>query len=114
MNLFSKTLIAGIFVFSLSSNALAECAAPSAPIIPDGNVASKDELVSAQGAYKAFEGKFYNYRDCLTAKEQALSTDAADLEAQKETITAADNAAFEELNRVADEFNSAVKAFKSR
>lgn len=114
MNRISKTLISSIFAFSLSSNALAECAAPSAPIIPDGNVASQDELISAQGAYKAFEKKFYNYRDCLTAEEQALSPDRADLKEQKALITAADNAAFVELNRVADEFNSAVKSFKSR
>jgi hypothetical protein len=114
MNRFSKTLIACSFAFGLSSNAFAECTAPAAPIIPDGNVASQDELMAAQGAYKAFENKFYNYRDCLTAKEQALSPDVADLKAQKAMITAADNAAFEELNRVAAEFNSAVKSFKAR
>lgn len=114
MSVFSKTLIACTLAFGLSSNALAECVAPAAPIIPDGNVASEDELVSAQGAYRSFEQKFYDYRDCLTAEEQALSPEAADLEEQKAAITAADNAAFEELNRVANEFNSAVKAFKAR
>jgi hypothetical protein len=115
---FSKTLIActlaSTLALGVSGTALAQCNAPAAPIIPDGNVASEDELVAAQGAYKAFEQKFYDYRDCLTAQEQALSPEAADLETQKAAITAADNVAFEELNRVANEFNSAVKAFKAR
>jgi hypothetical protein len=118
MTRLSKTLIActlaSTLALGLSSNALAQCNAPAAPIIPDGNVASEDELVAAQRAYKAFEQKFYDYRDCLTAEEQAISPEAADLEEQKAVITAADNAAFENLNRVANEFNSAVKAFKSR
>jgi hypothetical protein len=114
MTRFSKTLIACAFALGLSSNALAQCTAPAAPIIPDGNVASEDELVAAQRAYKAFEKKFYDYRDCLSAEEQAMSPDAADLEAQKAVISSADDAAFEELNRVAAEFNSAVKVFKTR
>jgi len=114
MTRFTKTLIAGAFALGLSSNALAECTAPSAPIIPDGNVASKDELIAAQGAYKTFESSFYDYRDCLTAKEQAIAPEAADLEAQKAAITEADDIAFAELNRVAAEFNAAVKAFKAK
>ena len=114
MTRFSKTLFGCALALGLSGNAFAECTAPSAPIIPDGNVASEDELIAAQGAYKAFEKKFYDYRDCLTAEEQALSPDAADLESMKAAITAADDTAFEELNRVANEFNSAVKAFKAR
>ncbi len=114
MTRFSKTLLTSALALGLSGNAFAECTAPSAPIIPDGNVASKDELIAAQGAYKAFEKTFYDFRDCLNAKEQAISPEAADIEEQKAAITAADNAAFEELNRVAAEFNTAVKAFKAR
>ena len=114
MTLFSKTLIACTLALGLSSNVLAQCNAPAAPIIPDGNVASEDELVAAQRGYKAFEKKFFDYRDCLTAKEQAINPEAADLEEQKAVISAADNAAFDELNRVANEFNSAVKAFKNK
>jgi hypothetical protein len=114
MTRFYKTLIACALALGISSNALATCTAPAAPIIPDGNVASQDELVAAQRAYKAFEKKFYDFRDCLSSKEQAISPDSDDLEAQKGLITAADDAAFKELNRVANEFNSAVKVFKTR
>ncbi len=114
MTRFSKTLLVCSLALGLSNNAFAECTAPSAPIIPDGNVASEDELVAAQGAYKEFEKKFYDYRDCLTAKEQSLSPEATDLEDQKAAIVAADDTAFAELNRVANEFNAAVKAFKAR
>ena len=114
MTRFSKTFIALAIVFGVNSNALAECIAPSAPLIPDGNVASQDELVSAQGAYKAFEKTFYDYRDCLKAKELALDVNDADLDDKKAAIVAADDVAFAELNRLADEFNTAIKAFKAR
>ncbi len=114
MTRFSKTLIALAIAFGASNTALADCTAPSAPIIPDGNVASQDELISAQGAFKAFEKNFYDYRDCLKAKELALDTSDSDIDTKKAAIVAADDVAFEELNRVADEFNTAVKAFKAR
>ena len=94
MTRFSKTLIGCALALGLSGNALAECKAPSAPIIPDGNVASEDELIAAQGAYKAFEKRFYDFRDCLTAKEQAIAPDADDLETQKAANTAACKASF--------------------
>ena len=100
MTQLTKTLIAGVIAIGISNSALAECVAPSAPIVPDGNVASKDELLSAQSAYKAFESNFYDYRECLQAKEKAL----IDL----------DDVAFEELNRVAAEFNTAVKAYNAK
>ena len=114
MTRLSKTLIAGALVLGFSSNVMAECEAPSAPIIPDGNVASQDELVAAQGAFKAFEKNFYDFRDCLQEKEKAILPDAEDAEEQKAAIIEADNVAFDELNRVADKFNAAVRAFKAR
>lgn len=114
MTQLTKTLIAGVIAIGISNSALAECVAPSAPIVPDGNVASKDELLSAQSAYKAFESNFYDYRECLQAKEKALDPNAADLEAQKKALIDLDDVAFEELNRVAAEFNTAVKAYNAK
>ncbi len=115
MTRFSKTLIAGVMLVGFSTSALAEdCALPTAPIIPDGNVASKDELVAAQGAYKEFEANIDTYRGCLEEKEKGVPLDAEDIDAQKAAILALDSASVDALTKVAEEFNVAVRAFKAR
>jgi hypothetical protein len=117
MSLLSKSLIATAIVMSLSATSTAfaeECVLPNSPIIPDGNVASKDELVSAQGSFKAFESKIVDYRECLVAQEEKIPADSETLKAQKEAIIALDSASIDNLNKVADEFNAAVRAFKER
>jgi len=115
MTRFSLTLLASAMLLSVNTTALAEeCALPNAPIIPDGNVASKDELIAAQGAYKEFELKIDEYRGCVENKEKAVPLDAEDAAAQKAAFLALDSASVDALTKVAEEFNVAVRAFKAR
>lgn len=115
MNRFSKTLIASAMLAGFSTVAMAEdCVLPTAPIIPDGNVASKDELVAAQGAYKEFELTIDGYRGCLEEQEKKIAVDAEDAEAQRAALLALDGASVDALTKVAEEFNVAVRAFKAR
>lgn len=117
MNLLSKSLITTVIVMGLgvAGSAFAEeCVLPNSPIIPDGNVASKDELVAAQGSFKAYESKIVDYRECLIAQEKTIPADSETLQAQKEAIIALDNVSIDNLNKVAEEFNVAVRAFKER
>jgi len=62
----NQTLFASALILAVSSYANAECTTPSAPIIPDGNVASQDELVAAQKAMKAYQGELIEHRECLS------------------------------------------------
>lgn len=113
MKLIVKSLIAGSFI--VSANALAaECILPNPPLIPDGNVASKDELISAQSSYKAFESKIFDYRDCLSNQEAKIPADSETIDAQKAAILELDNISVDSLKGVAEEFNLAVRAFKER
>ena len=90
------------------------CDMPAAPIIPDGNVASEDELVAAQKAMKMFQTSLGGYRECLDGKQAAIDMEAEDGEAKAELILADYNASVDAEAKIAEEFNVAVRAFKSR
>ncbi|NND81602.1 MAG: hypothetical protein HKN50_04165 [Gammaproteobacteria bacterium] len=91
-----------------------DCYMPAAPIIPDGNVASEDELVAAQRAMKMFQESLVSFRGCISTKEKALDMEAEDYEAKGAVLVDAYNKSVDAEARVAEEFNSAVRAFKSR
>ena len=115
MNRFPKTLIVSALLVGFNTTVVAQdCVLPTAPIIPDGNVASKDELISAQGAYKEYEVTIDNYRGCLEEQEKAIAEDAEDAEAQRAALLALDGASVDALTKVAEEFNVAVRAFKAK
>jgi len=119
LNQFSKLILCfGIIAFS--SQAYAECELPTAPIVPDGNVASTDELVAAQGALKAFQADLVEYRNCLAKKQEALAASSGEDEesavAQQEAkaLVEAYNNSVTKEEEAANEFNAAVRAYKAR
>ena len=109
----SATLLA-LSLFALSSAAIADCALPAGPIIPDGNVASEDELVSAQKAMKMYQESLLDYRACLDEQSLALDPEAETTEEERVAILALFNSSVEAEERVANEFNQAVRAYKAR
>ena len=112
-----KSLTAALLVglITCTGQALAEeCTAPSSPIIPDGNVASLDELKAAQGAFSQMQDKFFAYRDCINAEIAKLDAESANFEENKAALTAKDDAAFATLNTVADNLNLAIRTYKDK
>jgi len=94
-----------------------ECTPATAPIVPDGNVASEDELLAAQKAYKLFESSTHDYRDCLLvlkANLEAAGLPEEELASKLAENLAADNASVDKLEGAAKEFNIAVRTFKAR
>ena len=114
MNSLNHKLIAAILVTAFSSQAFAECDIPASPIIPDGNVASLDELVSAQKAMKMYQTSLGGYRECLTGMEAEIDTEAEDAQDKSKAILAQYNASVDSEAAVAEEFNAAVRVFKTR
>lgn len=102
------------FLVAFSGQAIAECEAPSAPIIPDGNVASMDELISAQNALKAFQSSVLDYRSCLQALDEAIDAEADDAVARRTNILESYNTSVDHETALAEEFNGAVRAYKAR
>ena len=107
-------LLAAIALTFASSQVFAACDLPASPIIPDGNVASLDELVSAQQAMKTYQGALGDYRDCLKVMEEEMDAHADDAEEQKSNIIANYNSSVDSEALIADEFNVAVRNYKAR
>lgn len=84
------------------------------PIIPDGNVASKDELVSAQARIKYYQDSLLDFRECLSLAEKELDPEAPGYEDAKKALVARSNESIDLETKVAEEFNKAVRAFKER
>ncbi len=84
------------------------------PIIPDGNIATKDELISAQKRIKIYQDNLLDFRECLSEKEAALSTEAQDYETQKAALFARRDESIDLENKVAAEFNEAIRIYKER
>jgi hypothetical protein len=90
------------------------CGVPASPIIPDGNVASEDELVAASKGIKAYQTSLVDYRLCLDKKQEALDPEAESTIEETQVIKAAYDTSIDAETAVAEEFNGAVRAFKER
>lgn len=107
------TLLSALLLFFIGT-AFAECNMPQGPIIPDGNVASQDELVAAQQAIKDFQESLVGYRTCLDDMTAALDPEAATTVEQAAAISKTYDASVDAEAALAEEFNLAVRAFKAR
>ena len=111
MTLTQRSFITVALMASFSGSAYAECTPPASPIIPDGNVASMDELVSAQKALKQYQTDVLVFRECLQGLDEAIDADAEDAAAQRAGILEKFNGSVDAETALAEEFNGAVKAF---
>ena len=91
-----------------------ECELPTGPIIPDGNVASQDELLAAQKAMKAYQAVLVDYRLCIDDKNTLLDLETEEGAAAKLVNNQLYDASVTAEENVAEKFNLAVRAFKSR
>lgn len=111
-------------VIGLTSSAFAaECSRPStAPSIPDGSAASRDEMIAANKAIKDYVAATNAFIACVDAEESAAAAkEAAQPKADNAKIAKIHaqyvplhNAAVDDLQKIADQFNAAVRAFKAK
>ena len=97
------------------------CDYPVRPEIPQGSTASKEEMIAASKAVKAYQGEMVRYRDCVDTNsitEQAeLEIGGADEEAINESKMEAAkkyNASVDDEELVVALFNEAVRAYKAQ
>ena len=93
------------------------CDMPVAPPTPDGNSATLDDMLSAQGEVKAFQGANAIYLECvddLMSAEKASIDEGDDSAQERYALAAADyNAAVSREEQVAADFNTAIRAYKA-
>ncbi len=110
-------LSAGLLL--LATSLAFACDYPQRAKVPDGNTATKEEMIEGQKAVKAYMAAMEDYLACIEAEEKA---DVAEMEEPEPELLAqrADmlnkkyNAAVEEMEIVAAQFNEEVRAYKGR
>ncbi len=105
----------------LSSPAWAACNYPAAPAkLPDGNTASRDEMVAGKKLVESYNNDMNAYLGCIKKEyDESVAKQAATLtEEQKQQMaaryTAKNDAAVDELQSVAARFNEQLRVFKAK
>ncbi|MGB5721195.1 MAG: hypothetical protein WBM34_10905 [Woeseiaceae bacterium] len=111
-----KLLISLMMVFA-APLALA-CDYPHRVDVPDGTTATKDEMIAGQRAIKSYMSAMDEYLSCIEAAEQeTIAADEADTSGKQQRIEMYNkkyNAAVDEMNLLAEQFNVQVRAYKER
>lgn len=86
---------------------------------PDGATATKEDMINGQRDIKAYLASMDEYLSCIEAAEQETiaGTGESGEDAKQQRIDMFNkkyNAAVEEMNLVAEEFNVQVRAYKER
>lgn len=102
-----------------AASAQAECIYPEPPeMIPDGATANYDEMVTAHGAVKAFDEDVRSFTVCLELEIKELLEDPTVDEETKndlrELLVRRVDAAVDEAEFVANQFNQQLRIFRER
>ena len=100
--------------------ALLASSAPSAP--PDGNTATRDEMIAAKHDFDRYNGEMNTYLDCLNLEMDAAPKDSSKMtpdekkkvDQEQKILVQKHNAAVDELQAVVGRFNEQLKIFKAK
>jgi hypothetical protein len=115
MNNIMKSAIS-VALLLVAQGALA-CDYPKRVDLPDGATASKEDMLAGQKGVKTYMASMDEYLSCIEAEEATavLSLGDVDEDAKRqraEMFNKKYNAAVEQMNLVAEEFNVQVRAYK--
>ena len=103
--------------------AWADCTYPKKPAkAPDGNRATRDEMVAGKKVFDQYQGDVTAYLKCLKDEHEAalakLDPAGKNVEDEKKKLTQRwekkNDAAVDEAQDVADRFNEQLRAFKAK
>jgi hypothetical protein len=104
-----------VLALTASFSAHADCAFPKAPgAVPDGKTATEQEMVAAMAAFKAYNEEVNAFGQCLEQETKDKAAGTAQLMQLKTMQTKKLNAAVDELQAKAKQFNEQVRIFKAR
>ena len=121
-----KAWIPLMLLIALGTGARAEatCTYPRAPgAIPDGNTATKEEMIAAKNDVSRYNNEMNAYLDCIKLEiDAATPKDPSKLskeekekaDEQQKILTQKNNAAVDELQAIVGKFNDQLKAYKAK
>ena len=108
----SLRLITIAVVTLFAAPALAECALPDSPPIPEGRTASKEQMFAGVGAVKAYQASLIEYRTCVDGEITALGDDP-DKDQRKALLAEYDNSVDLE-EALATRWNSQIRDYNAQ
>jgi hypothetical protein len=121
-----KALIPLTLAFALgaAAHAQAACVYPTAPAAPpDGNTATKDQMIAAKHDFDRFNGEMNVYLDCLKLEtdnvapkdpSKLTSDEKKKIADQQKILAQKNNAAVDDLQAVVGRFNEQLKIYKAK
>jgi hypothetical protein len=107
-----------------AAHAQATCTYPPTPAAPpDGNTATKDQMIAAQHDFKNYNDVMNAYLDCIKLEiDSATPKDPSKLSADEKKkadqalkiLAQKNNAAVDELQANVDRFNAQLRIFKAK
>jgi len=95
------------------------CDYPQRVDMPNGTTATKDEMIAGQKDVKKYMATMDTYLACIEAEEAQAVIELGEIDEEtsrqrEEMFNKKYNAAVEEMNLVAEEFNIQVRAYKAK
>ena len=99
--------------------ALQACPRATAPAVPDGGTASREEMAAATAAFKSFDTATNSYVHCVDVTIERIASQHReasqdDLHSLKEFGRVAHNTAIDQETAVADQLNAQVRSYKAK
>jgi len=99
--------------------ALQACPRATAPAVPDGGTASREEMAAATAAFKSFDTATNSYVQCVDVTIQRIASQHPeasqdDVHSLKEFGRVAHNTAIDQETAVADQLNAQVRSYKAK
>ena len=110
--------LAAITFLLFAAPAAFACDYPQRANVPNGQTATKDEMIAGQQSVKAYMAAIEEYLACIATDEETAIARLEDpseevLQQREQMLGKRHNAAVEEMEIVAAEFNNAVRAYKA-
>ena len=117
MNKTMKTALSVAMLF-IAQGAFA-CDYPQRVDMPNGTTATKDEMIAGQKGVKKYMATMDSYLACIEAEEAQAVIELGEVDEEtsrqrEDMFNKKYNAAVEEMNLVAEEFNIQVRTYKAR
>jgi hypothetical protein len=113
-----------LFLLGVAAHAQAACSYPQPPAAPpNGNTATKDEMIAAKHDFDRYNSEMNGYLDCLNLElDTATPKDPSKLTAdekkksdqEQKILVQKHNAAVDELQAVVGRFNEQLRAYKAK
>jgi hypothetical protein len=103
----------------LIASASIACEYPKRVVIPNGNTATKEDMIMGQRGVKEYVASMEIYLECIVEEEKQAREAIADLtpeleQEREDVLNKKYNAAVDEMERVAAQFNAEVQAYKAK